>query len=178
MIKRINNFSDYGIPTCSEPLFAYLLDDSNAISDLQGIIRSGLNHQGMVLKASGMLDNILIAKKYNGDLIYFDEGDASKIFIKKFPELLMSFPNISLLDQIVDDWVCTCYERRILYFVDSKNLPLLIDLLLECKFNVSTCFEKIWPLVNLVIENLPEAPNHNTFVLMAKRDLISHTHKF
>ena len=173
MIERINNISDYDIPMCNGPLFAFLVSGSCDASILKNIIQEKHQTQNIVFKASGMLDNISSTESYDGKLIYFEIGDASKFFIKKFPELLMSFPNTYSLDNIIDDWVCTCYERRIIYFVDSIHYQSLINLLLTQKFNISSCLEKIWELVDLVVENVPDAPSHDTFLVIAKKDLFS-----
>ena len=86
----------------------------------------------------------------------------------------MSFNDNDLVDKIINDWVCTCYERRIVYFVDSSNYQNLVDLLLTQKFNTTSCLEKTWELVDLVIENLPDAPNHDTFLVISKKDLTNH----
>ena len=173
MIERINNISDYDISQCNEPFFPYIISGSSAVSDIKNIIKKHYQNQNVLLKASGMLDNLPTDECYNGKIVYFDEGDATKFFIKRFPELLMSITDIDSVDKIIDDWTCTCYERRIVYFVDSKNQQALIDLLLTQKFNVTSCLEKVWKLVELVVENLPEAPSHNTFIVIAKQDLSS-----
>ena len=85
----------------------------------------------------------------------------------------MSISDTRSVDKIIDDWICTCYERRIVYFVDSKNQQALIDLLLTQKFNVTSCLEKAWDLVEFVVENVPEAPSHDTFIVITKNDLSS-----
>ena len=171
MIKPINNISDYDILKCNEPFFPYIISGSYAVSDIKNIIQNHYQTQNVLFKASGLLDNLPSKESYDGKIIYFDKGDASKFFIKKFPELLMSSSNTSFLDEIIDDWMCTCYERRIIYFVDSKNYQALVNLLLTQKFNVSSCLEKTWHLVDLIIENVPDAPDHDTFLVVAKKDL-------
>lgn len=171
MIERINNISDYDIVQCNEPFFPYIISGSSAVSDIKNILKKHWHNQNILLKASGMLDNL--PTDIDGKIIYFDNGDATKFFIKRFPELLMSISDTRSVDKIIDDWTCTCYERRIVYFVDSKNQQALIDLLLTQKFNVTSCLEKVWDLVEFVVENVPEAPSHDTFIVIAKNDLSS-----
>lgn len=118
-------------------------------------------YEGGVYVISGLKD-------YRGELIYFEEGDASRFFVKKYPELVMVFSKVSEIDLIIDDWVCTCYERRILYFVDINNIQSFIDALFDCKFDTSVCYDKVWSLVDCIIENSPEAPDHDTFVVVSK----------
>lgn len=173
MIERINNISDYDILQCNDPFFPYIISGSSAVSDIKNIIKKHCHNQNILLKASGMLDNLPTDKCYDGEIIYFDNGDATKFFIKRFPELLMSISDTCSVDKIIDDWICTCYERRIVYFVDSKNQQALVDLLLTQKFNVTSCLEKVWDLVEFVVENVPEAPSHDTFIVIAKNDLSS-----
>ena len=174
MIEQINNISNYDIFNCDEPFFPYIISGSSAVPDIKKIIHENFQTQNVLFKASGMLDNLPSEDIYNGKMIYFDKGDASKFFIRKFPELLMSLNDNDMVDKIIDDWVCTCYERRIVYFVDSINYQILVDLLLTQKFNTTSCLEKIWDLVDLVIENLPDAPSHDTFLVISKKDLTNH----
>lgn len=173
MIERINDIAVYDILQCNAPFFPYIVSGSSAVSDIKNIIKKHYQNQKILLKASGMLSNLPTDKCYDGEIIYFDIGDAAKFFIKRFPELLMSIANTDSVNKIIDDWTCTCYERRILYFVDSKNQQALVDLLLTQKFNVTSCLEKVWNLVECVVENSPEAPSHNTFIVIAKQELSS-----
>lgn len=177
MIERIDNISDFDIIECNEPFFSYIISGSSAVLDIKNIIHEHFQTQNILFKASGMLDNLPSKDSYDGKLIYFDNGDAHKFFIKRFPELLLSFNDTSLIDKIIDDWVCTCYERRIVYFVDSINYQTLVDFLLTQKFNVTSSLEKVWDIVNLVVENLPDAPSHDTFLVISKKDLMNHQTK-
>ena len=171
MIKRINNLQEYGIPTCGEPLYAYFASGAHAASRLKSVVEANYQVKNVILKASGMLDNLPAPEDYNGNLIYFEKGDASKFFIRKFPELLISIPNAATFNSMIDDWVCTCYERRIIYFTDPEHAHTLIDHLCRQKFDLSAHLEENWPLVDLVIENVLDAPCHDTFLIMAKKDL-------
>lgn len=173
MIERINNLSNYDILRCKGPFFPYILAGPTAVSEVKEMIHNHYRTKDILFKASGMLDNLPSEEDYGGKLIYFEKGDASKFLIRKFPELLMLFPDTTSLDKIIDDWVCTCYERRIIYLVDSKNHQALVDLLLTQKFNASSCTEEIWELVDLIVENVLDAPSHDTFLVLAKKDLIS-----
>lgn len=167
MSENIRNLLDYDITINN--VHAYLFHGEDATARIKEYVRSNLESKCVILKASGMLDNINQMKDYAGNLIYFEEGDASKFFVKKYPELVMLFSTGSQLEQIIDEWVCTCYERRILYFIDKNNVQLLVDVLRDCKFDTSVCYDKTWPLVDCVIENSPEAPDHDTFVVVSRQ---------
>lgn len=170
MIEVIENLWDYDINLVD--VYSYLFYGEGATTSIKEYIKNSLKSKCVIFKACGMMDNIVAAQDYGGELIYFDEGDASKFFVKNFPELAMLFPVESDIEQIIDDWICTCYERRILYFVDVNNLQSFIDMLLECKFDTSVCYEKVWPLIESAIENSPEAPEHDMFVLVTKHQLL------
>ena len=165
-MDTIKNLFDYDITV--EDAHSYLFHGENAATCIKELVRKKLKCNCVVLKASGMMDNISGLKDYRGELIYFEEGDASRFFVKKYPELVMVFSKVSEIDLIIDDWVCTCYERRILYFVDINNIQSIIDDLFDCKFDTSVCYDKVWSLVDCIIENSPEAPDHDTFVVVSK----------
>ena len=102
MIERINNISNYDILKCNGPFFSYIISGSSAVSDVKDIIHKHCQTQNVLFKASGMLDNLPSEDVYDGKTIYFDKGDASKFFIRKLPELLMSFNDNSIVDEIIE----------------------------------------------------------------------------
>lgn len=171
MIKIINNLSDYDIPKLNESIYAYILTGEDSCSNIKSIIEDCFGSKNMLIKASGMLDNIIHLAELKGKLVYFEEGDSHKIFIKKFPELLILFCNFDSLDILLEDWTCACYERRIIYILNDDNTQSLIEELNKCKFDTSTCFHEIWRFVDAVIENVPESPEHDTFLLVTKKHL-------
>lgn len=167
MIETIKNLLDFDINITDG--YAYLVYGDSAAAWIKKFIQNELSPQCMVLKASGMLDSITNVSKYSGETVYCEKGDASKFFIKKYPEILMLLSTNGALSQVVDDWVCTCYERRILYFVNMQNVQKLIKLLETCKYDTRVCYEKVWQLVDCVIENCPESPDHDTFIVTSKQ---------
>lgn len=175
MIEDVKNLLDYGITVADA--YAYLVYGDGAARCIKNFIQNELSSKCMVLKASGMLDSITDISEYAGETVYFEKGDASKLFIRKYPEILMVFSANVSLDQILDDWVSTCYERRILYFVNVRNAQKLIELLEGCKYDTGVCYHKVWALVDCVIENCPEAPSHDTFLVTGKQQLRCFTNR-
>lgn len=169
MLEAIKNLSMWDIPQSLSPLYAYILKGKTAPVELSDIISENASGDSIVFKASGLLDSILPMKDYSGDLIYFDKGDADKLFVKRSPELLMSFSNFDSLDQIINDWSCACFENRIMYFTDKKHIGSLIDYLGTRKFSTSTDIANVWDMVNMIVANSPEAPEHDTFILILKK---------
>lgn len=171
MLETVKNLSMWDIPQSLSSLYAYILQGKTAHAELNEIISENVSGNSIVFKASGLLDSILPMKDYSGDLIYFDKGDADRLFVKRSPELLMSFSNFDSIDQIIDDWSCACFENRVMYFTDKKHLDSLIDYLGTRKFSTSTDIANVWDMVNMIVANSPEAPDHNTFLLILKKEL-------
>lgn len=139
-----------------------------------GFVKEILNleifkHSGIAIKATGLLDNLneLIT---NAELegIKVCEGDGHRIIVKRHPECYGIVSN-KQVDKILDEWVCTIYERRFLLVFDNSNLDEIIHLLQETVYDENFA-EKLWPYLNLMIENAADAPNHNSFIISYKKD--------
>lgn len=139
-----------------------------------GFVKKILNseifeHNDVAFKATGLLDNLnelIINAELEG--ITVCEGDGHRIVVKKYPECYGVVSN-KRVDKIIDEWVCTMYERRFLFVFDNSNLDKIHLLLQETVYD-ENFVEKLWPYLNLLIENAADAPNHNSFIISYKKE--------
>ena len=123
----------------------------------------------VAFKATGLLDNLneLIT---NAELegITLCEGNGHGVFVKKYPACY-GIISKNQADKIIDEWVCTIYERRFLFVFESSKKDAILRLLQETAYD-ENIVEKLWPFLNLLIENAADAPCHNSFVVSYKKD--------
>lgn len=140
---------------------------------IKKILNSEIFEQNDVaFKATGLLDNLnkLIT---NAELegITVCEGDGHRIIVKKYPECYGIVSN-KQVGKIIDEWVCTMYERRFIFVFDNSNLDKIRLLLQETVYDENFA-EKLWPYLKLMIENAADAPNHNSFIISYKKDFVN-----
>lgn len=138
MFELINDLTLYDIPSLNGEVNSLLLtsEDNESCSLVYKILNCVFSNHVLIFKASGMADEINVLKSYfnNSNLHYF-EGDLSKMMIKKFPEFFLVIDNFHTLKHLLNDWVCTIYERRFIYV---SSVDKYGNLLKELKKTFST----------------------------------------
>jgi hypothetical protein len=104
--------------------------------------------------------------------------EIKKNFVKKQPEVYAKISDKKVLSSILDDWVSTIYERRFLYFPREGQINYLCDILEKNIYLDSNNILSTWTYLDCLIENSPDAPNHNTFVLTFRKDYFNQINEF
>ena len=161
--------TDYVKNTDGEALFVSSECDKSC-EFVKKLLNSEIFEQNIVaFKATGLFDNVneLIT---NAELTEMTvcEGDAHRFIVKNFPACYGIVSN-KQIDRIIEEWVCTIYERRFLLVFDSSKIDAILHLLQETVYDEKFA-EKLWPFLNLLIENATDAPNHNSFVISYKKN--------
>lgn len=172
---------DYGIPTLDgEECSIVISSDDNASCKLvYDIIAKIFFKNELVFKASGLPDNITGVLELIRDCspVYF-EGDRKKIIVKNQPEVYAKISDKKVLSAILDDWVSTIYERRFLYLPREGQINYLYNILEKNIYLDSNNILSTWIYLDCLIENAPDAPNHNTFVLTFRKDYFKEINEF
>ena len=176
MFELINDLTLYDIPSLNGEVNSLLLtsEDNESCSLVYKILNCVFSNHVLIFKASGMADEINVLKSYfnNSNLHYF-EGDLSKMMIKKFPEFFVVIDNFHTLKHLLNDWVCTIYERRFIYVSSVDKYGNLLKEMKKNIFNYSNYLADVWPFIDGVFENLPDAPNHNTFIFSSRKNTMN-----
>ena len=172
---------DFEIPTLDGDEFSILIssDDNASCRLVYDIIAEIFFKNELVFKASGLLDNItgVLDMIQNCSPVYF-EGDGKKFFVKKQPEVYAKISDKKILSSIFDNWVSTIYERRIIYLPREGQINYLFDILEENIYLNSNNILSTWTYLDCMIENSPDAPNHNTFILTFRKDYFNQINDF
>lgn len=141
-------------------------DDCTSCEIVNRIISTYLDKDGLLFKASGLTDNIEeIARLNTGDIQYY-EGKRH-MFFSKMPECFFSLEQANL-NQVLDEWVSTIYERRYIYVYPRENHDKIVEILDKYAYKDSNNLVEIWPFIDCLIENYPDAYEHNTFIITVK----------
>ena len=138
------------------------------------LVRSLLKEQEskqkvIVFKATGLSDNLKELVK-NTNLINMDfvDGDEHGFVVKRYSECYGIVSN-EQLQKILDEWICTIYEKRFLFSVDVSVISTVMNLLQKSIFD-EEFLGKLWPFLDLAVENALDAPSHNSFVISFKQE--------
>lgn len=86
----------------------------------------------MIFRTVGLADNILdIASKINGKKSNYSPGDGKKFFNRRYPEYFCVIDQDNMIDIVLDEWVSTIYEYRVVYILDSDKSDRLFSVLKE-----------------------------------------------
>ena len=172
VIEIVRDLSAFKIPILDGDIFSVLLSsvDEESNSLIYKILTEYLAENIFVFKASGMPVEInSIMKYFKSSLIHYYEGDATKIFIKRQPEFFVIINNFAILKKILGDWVSTVYERRYIYILNKSNYNNFEKILIKNVYKDSDNLSEVWSYINGIVENSPDAPNHNTFLFSLRK---------
>lgn len=176
MLDILYDISDeYRIPSLDGDECSIMVssDDNASCKIVYDVIVNIFPKNELVFKASGLPDNIsrILDIIHNCSPVYF-EGDSKKFFVKKQPEAYAKVSDRKVLGAILDDWVSTVYERRFLYFLKEGQVNHLHDILEKNVYVDSNNILSSWTYLDCLIENAPDAPNHNTFVMTFRKEYL------
>ena len=170
-ITSSKEFTHKCVENSGKSVFITSRDDTSC-ELIKNLLLNTSNSNLMFFKAMGLEENIrdLIAnaqlKNYK-----FKRNDAKRFLIRKFPEITCILDkNKTLIVQVLADWTSTIYERRLIVSFKQENLHEVEKIMDKSDFNDSF-YKQLWPFVDIIIENVPDAPEHNSFVLSYKNDL-------
>ena len=182
MLDVLYDFSsEFEIPTLDGEECTILVssDDNVSCNVVYDILVNVFLNNELVFKASGLPDNIscVLEMIRNCRPIHF-EGDSRKFFVKRQPEVYAKIPDKKVLHDIINDWTSTIYERRFLYVLKDGQFNHLRDIIEKNVYIDSNNLINSWKYLNCMIENAPDAKNHNSFVLTFRRDYFYEIKKF
>lgn len=127
-----------------------------------------------VFFASGLLDNLTELMEIIGcDKCTLKQNDAKKSIQKRLPEFFAIIgQDADILDSILQEWVSTIYERRVLINVDKSKLEEVEKIIFSDGLDINN-FANVWALSDIIVENAPEAPSHNSFIISYKNHIES-----
>ena len=173
MIKIIDNLELFDLPYIEndEVHSLYLSSEGNdSIGSVKRLLEGYSIEYTVIFLASGMLDEIMSLKSFLEDsLICYEEGDAEKFYIKHFPKIVSYLDNPLKVQKVLDSWLCTIYERRIIYVLKKEKTQDFIKQLLLNKNSFESITKQIWPFVHCVVENSLDAPLPNTFIISGRK---------
>lgn len=154
---KSNLITDIDIAEKSILLFSE--DESSCVCVLS-LINSILKNYSFFFKAEGLLDNLKEIKNFLSEETLINENDGRKFYVKKLPELYSLITEKGSIEYLINNWVSTIYEIRIIFVVDmNENLT-----------NTNIEYERIIRNINnnyiCKIENVPESNFQNTFKIV------------
>lgn len=133
------------------------------------ILKSGYS---LVFRAVGLSDNIVdIASKVKGEKSCYFPGDEKKFFIKKFSEYFCVITQDNMIESVLNEWVSTIYEYRVVYILDSKKIDYFISVLKENVYSSKSILPNVMQYIEGYIENVQDAPDHDSYIVNLKSDL-------
>jgi len=167
--------SEFEIPTLDGEECTILIssDDNVSCNIVYNILVNVFLNNELIFKASGFPDNIncVLEMIHNCSPIHF-EGDSKKFFVKKQPEVYAKISDKKVLSDIINDWTSTVYERRFLYVLKEGQFNHLRDIIEKNVYVDSNNLLSSWTHLNCLIENAPDAKNHNTFILTFRKEYL------
>ena len=84
-------------------------------------------------------------------------------------EVFSKVSDSRVVKTLLDSWVSTIYERRFLYVARPDHGSDICTILERSVGADTNKLAETWDLLDCLIENSPDAANHNTFVLICRR---------
>lgn len=140
--------------------------DDRSCSIVISIIKYFFESESKLYYASGLPDNI---NEIYEDIKQFNpnchDGDSKKFYIRRYPEICADLTDEIVLNNLVNDWVSTIYETGKIFILNRNHKQDLLNIFISgVEFqNLSDKYFKDFAIC--IIENAPEATNHNTFIL-------------
>lgn len=171
MISVLHDLSLFDVPifdiTCKSVIVSS--DDESCRTAIEKFLFELREQHILVFKAVGLMDNIFpIAKELNNDEIVILNGDTKKFFIKKFPEFFCKIYSNDEIQSVLQSWVSTVYEHRVIYIVKAANFNQLINLLNEERYNKNFFSSSITDCIEGYIQNVCEAEYHDSYLINCK----------
>lgn len=164
----------FDIPAFSEDsksVFIYS-DDGSCKEWMTDKLNTLRHSYSLVYRATGLEDNISeIVSKVSGEKAHYFPGDGKRVFIRKYPEYFCVINNNAEIADILDEWVSTIYEYRVLYIVNPRKRDALISILEESADSNKNALELIMGNIDGYIENARDAPDHDSYIINLKNDV-------
>lgn len=154
-------------------------DDDYSCKLVFKIINRLFSDESKLYYASGLPSNISEIyediKQFNP---YYNEGDSKRFYIRKYPKVCANITDEKSLESLIDNWVSTIYETRKIYITKKIYKNELLNCLINNASYKMKSNQVIMDYALCIIENAPEAPNHNTFVLKCRKDYLKKIYMF
>ena len=169
-IKYDISYPDISMLDGEEKIIWISSDDKQSCDIVFNVIKNIFFNDSVLFRAIGFPDNIqeLLYELGNITCNYY-EGDSKKIFVRKYPELFAVVDDKKVLNRIIDNWISTIYEGRFFYILPPNNYSNLKNILISKVYTGSTALLQAWKYLDCFIENVQEAENHNTFILVVRK---------
>lgn len=148
-------------------------NDNTSRNIIEEILTKVYKDNQIIFKVSGYPETVSeIVEIMKNDNLQFYEGEVKRFSIKKCPAFHTIITTKEDLTNALNSWSRVIYERRYLYIVKNDKTNILKEILNEniYKENEENIYNMIWPCVDCIIENAPDAENDDTFILIFKKD--------
>jgi hypothetical protein len=140
--------------------------NEDACIAVQHIIMNIYSLRNIVFHSSGLQNTLHQTISILGDSSYvYYEGDESKFIVRKMPELYANIQNVTILYDLIIDWTSTIYERRSIFLSRIDMGEYAHQYFVDVSKRNMADNDEVWTTTDCIIENAPEAPNHNSFIL-------------
>lgn len=142
-------------------------ENDDACYYVRDVIGQCMSNTRTYLIAEGLIDNLQELIDY-AELRNVIFAKQKKGILKKSLSIFVAeVKGIDALNRILEMWVTTVYERRIILNTADDMQKDLISIADDSGIGKDFFFN-IWPKINLLCENALDASNHNSFQLAYK----------
>jgi|GEM_PF-5831039 len=165
----------YALPQLDDDDFSFEIssDDNTSGQVISTILSQIFLGKGFFYKAYGLptsIDEILESVK---DLPYiYHEGDRSKFYMKRYPELVFETRDLSLIEKMLGSWSCATYEGRYIFITCPEHCETLKKFFETNLYKNEACLNEIWPFLLCCIESIPEASENDSFLITVRTSFI------
>lgn len=175
MISVLHDLSLFDVPVFDNSCKSFIIssDDESSRTAIESFLFELRAQHILIFKAVGLMDNISpIAKDLQNRKIVIFNGDSKKFLVKKFPEFFCEIYSNDEIRSVLQSWVSTVYEHRIIYIVKAANFNQLIHILNEGRYDNNFFALPIANCIEGYIQNVCEAEHHDSYLINCKSYLL------
>lgn len=147
----------------------YCLKDDEK-KDIIDDIKNTFHIDSVIFRATGLWNNISeVIDYFKNYKIKVYEGDKNKLFVRKYPEVIVEIEDIELIDKTLEFYTNVIYEGRYLYFFKKENKQEVEKIIENYKYHDHNLFAFLGDKVDCLIENMRECEDSSSYSIIIKK---------